>query len=167
MRHPLHPTLVHFPVACWSLAVAADYISLLFGTTTWRYTDGLIAVGCVMALVAMLAGLLEIIRIPEEGNAMRDAIIHAGCMIVALLLFGIRFMQGPYGLQPVAPNVLSFILDAAGFIALFVGGWYGARLVYGHGIGASIPASAPASTPAQQPALEQGDKAVDEQSEDH
>ena len=165
MRHPLHPTLVHFPVACWSLAVAADYISLLFDTTTWRWTDGLIGVGCVMALVAMLAGLVEIIRIPEDGDAMRDAIIHAGTMIAALLLFGTRFMQGPYGLQPVPPNVLSFILDTVGFIILFVGGWYGARLVYGHGIGGS--AAAAASAPAQQPPLQQGDDAVDEQSENH
>src|SRR5699024_8327344 len=153
MRYPLHPTLVHFPVACWSLAVAADYISLWSGTPTWRFTDGLIAVGCVMALLAMLAGLLEIISIPEDGDAMRDAIIHAGFMIAALLLFGIRFMQGPYGLAPVAPNMLSFILDAAGFLVLFIGGWYGGRLVYQHGIGGRVPASAPA----QQPALQQTD----------
>lgn len=135
MRHPLHPTLVHFPVACWSLAVAADYISLLFGTTTWQWTDGLLAVGCVMAVVAMMAGLLEIVRVPEEGLAMRDAIVHVGSMILALLLFGSRLLQGPYGLQPVPPTTLSFILDAAGFITLFVGGWFGGRLVYGHEIG--------------------------------
>ncbi|WP_343251093.1 DUF2231 domain-containing protein, partial [Pseudoxanthomonas sp. KAs_5_3] len=24
MRHPLHPALVHFPIACWSLATAGD-----------------------------------------------------------------------------------------------------------------------------------------------
>lgn len=137
MRHPLHPALVHFPIACWSLAAAADFVSLFFGTTTWRWTDGLLAIGCVTALVAMVAGLVEVVRIADEVDAMRDVIIHAGAMIAALLLFAIRLMQGPYGLQPVAPNTLSFVLDAAGFIALFIGGWCGGRLVYVHGVGRS------------------------------
>ena len=30
MRHPLHPALVHFPIACWSLATAADLAGLAF-----------------------------------------------------------------------------------------------------------------------------------------
>lgn len=135
MRQPLHPALVHFPIACWTLAVAADFISLLYGTTTWRWTDGLLAVGCVVALVAMAAGLVEIVRIPDGSAAMRAAVIHVGAMIAALLLFAARLLQGPYGLQPVAPNLLSFVLDVAGFTALFVGGWFGGRLVHTHGIG--------------------------------
>ena len=31
MSHPLHPALVHFPIACWSLATVTDLASLYWG----------------------------------------------------------------------------------------------------------------------------------------
>lgn len=134
MRHPLHPTLVHFPVACWSLAVFADFASLAVGRTAWQWSPGLLTVGCIMALAAMLAGLLEITHIPDS-KAMRDTIVHMIAMIVALVLFSARLLMGPYGLQPIAPGTLGLVLDAGGFIALAVGGWFGGRLAHGHGVG--------------------------------
>lgn len=134
MRHPLHPALVHFPVACWSLAVIADFASLYFGHAAWQWATGLLMVGCVMAVIAMLAGMLEIARVPE-GAAMRDAYLHMGIMLLALVLFAARLLTGPENFRPGAPATLALVLDAAGFIALAVGGWFGGRLVYGHGIG--------------------------------
>lgn len=66
-----HPMLVHFPVACWSLAVTADVGGLWHGETVWRWSGGLLAVGCGMALIAILAGMIELPRVPE-GPPMRD-----------------------------------------------------------------------------------------------
>lgn len=134
MRHPVHPSLVHFPVACWSLAVATDFASLRFGEAAWSWSAGLLAVGCGMALVAMLAGLVEFARVPE-GPAMRDAYLHMGAMLLALTLFATRLLLRLDQLHPLAPDTLSLLLDAAGFLALAVGGWLGGRLVYGHGVG--------------------------------
>lgn len=134
MRHPLHPALVHFPVACWSLAVAADFASLHFGAAAWAWSGGLLAVGCAMAVVAMLAGLLELARVPE-GVAMRDAYLHMSAMLVALLLFATSLLLRLDHLKPLAPNVASLLLDTGGFLALAVGGWFGGKLVYGHGVG--------------------------------
>lgn len=134
MRHPLHPALVHFPVACWSLAVAADFASLHFGAAAWAWSGGLLAVGCAMAVVAMLAGLLELARVPE-GVAMRDAYLHMSAMLVALLLFATSLLLRLDHLKPLAPNIASLLLDTGGFLALAVGGWLGGKLVYGHGVG--------------------------------
>lgn len=134
MRHPLHPALVHFPVACWSLAVVADFASLWLGEAAWQWSGGLLAVGCTMALAAMLAGLLELPRVPE-GPAMRDTYLHMSVMLVAFGLFTTRLLLRLDHLQPLAPNTVSLLLDAGGFLALAVGGWLGGRLVYGHGIG--------------------------------
>ena len=134
MRHPLHPALVHFPVACWSLAVAADFASLHFGTAAWSWSGGLLAVGCAMAVVAMLAGLLELARVPE-GVAMRDAYLHMSAMLVALLLFATSLLLRLDHLKPLAPNIVSLLLDTGGFVALAVGGWLGGKMVYGHGVG--------------------------------
>ncbi|SBV37302.1 conserved membrane hypothetical protein [uncultured Stenotrophomonas sp.] len=134
MRHPLHPALVHFPVACWSLAVVADFAGLWFGEIAWRWSGGLLAAGCVLALAAMLAGMAELPRVPE-GAAMGDAWRHMGAMLLAFSLFVVRLLLRLDHLQPLPPDRVSFLLDAGGFLALAVGGWFGGRLVYGHGVG--------------------------------
>lgn len=86
MRHPLHPALVHFPVACWTLATAADFVSGWYGEPAWQLAGALLALGCVLAVPAMAAGLLELPRVPE-GKAMRDVYLHMGAMSLALTLF--------------------------------------------------------------------------------
>lgn len=134
MRHPLHPALVHFPIACWSLACACDFASLHFGELAWRWSGGLLTVGCAMALVAMMAGMMELTRVPES-DALRDVYWHMGLMLTATTLFSTRLLLRLDHLQPLAPDSLSLVLDGAGFLCLAVGGWLGGKLVYGHGIG--------------------------------
>lgn len=134
MRHPLHPAFVHFPIACWSLAVAADFSGLWLGETAWGWSGGLLAVGCTMAVFAMLAGMVELSRVPE-GAPMVDAWVHMGAMLIAFTFFTARLILRLDHLQPLAPNMVSLMLDAGGFITLAVGGWFGGRLVYGHGVG--------------------------------
>lgn len=134
MRHPLHPAFVHFPIACWSLAVAADFAGLWLGETAWRWSGGLLAVGCATAVVAMLAGMAELSRVPE-GAPMIDAWAHMGAMLTAFTHFAARLILRLDHLQPLAPDRISLMLDAGGFIAEAIGGWSGGRLVYGHGVG--------------------------------
>lgn len=134
MRHPLHPAVVHFPVACWSLATACDFSSLWLGEAAWRWSSGLLATGCGMAVLALVAGLMELARVPE-GVAMRDAYIHMAAMLAAFALFTTRLLLRLDDLQPLPPDTLALVLDATGFAALAVGGWFGGRLVYGHGVG--------------------------------
>jgi len=136
MRHPLHPALVHFPVACWTLAVAADFVSLFSVESAWRWSAGLLAIGCSMAVPAMLAGLLELPRVPE-GQPLRDTYWHMSANLLAFTLFTTRLLVGLDNWQPVAPDAVALWLDAVGLIGLGGGGWLGGRLVYGHGIGRS------------------------------
>lgn len=134
MRHPLHPALVHFPIACWSLATLTDFGSLWLGESAWRWSAGLLAVGCAVALFAMAAGLLEMARVPD-GPALRDVYWHMGFMLAAFALYTARLFLRLDHLQPLAPDVLALVLVFAGFVTLAIGGWLGGRLVYGHGIG--------------------------------
>ncbi len=134
MRHPLHPALVHFPVSCWSLATLADFGSLWFGESAWKWSAGLLAVGCTVALPAMAAGLMELSRIPD-GQALRDVYLHMGLMLTALVFYSASLLVRLKHLQPLAPGILPLLLDLVGFITLAIGGWLGGRLVYGHGIG--------------------------------
>lgn len=134
MRHPLHPALVHFPVACWSLATLTDFGSLWLGESAWRWSAGLLTVGCIVALLAMAAGVMELSRVPD-GPALRDVYWHMALMLGAFALYTTRLLLRLDHMQGLAPNSVSLLLDFAGFIALAIGGWLGGRLVYGHGIG--------------------------------
>ena len=87
-----------------------------------------------MALVALAAGLIELARVPE-GAAMRDAYWHMGAMLAALTLLATRLLLRLDHLKPLPPDGLSLLLDAGGFLCLAAGGWFGGRLVYGHGVG--------------------------------
>lgn len=137
MRHPLHPMLVHFPVACWSLGTLADFASLHFGEPAWFLSGSLIAIGLVIALAAMAAGMYELTRVPEGGAALRDAYLHMGLMLLAFSLYLasalVRIDEARLG----PPDVVALVTSASGFLALLAGGYMGGRLVYGHGIGGS------------------------------
>ncbi len=137
-RHPLHPALVHFPVACWSLATVADCASLYFGQAAWQWSAGLLAVGCGMALLAMMAGLYELARVPE-GRPLEHAYWHMGLVFMAFTLYVVRLLlgldlsQGYW--QPQAPDVWAIATSVLGFVTLLAGAYVGGRLVYEHGIG--------------------------------
>lgn len=138
-RHPLHPALVHFPVACWSLGVACDAAGLLPAVVGWtggteRWAAGLFGIGCLAALPAMLAGLAELPRVPE-GQPLRDTWAHMAAMLSAFALFTARLLLGLDGLRPQAPGAVALLFGVLGFAVLAVGGWLGGRLVYHHGIG--------------------------------
>jgi uncharacterized membrane protein len=132
-NHPLHPAVVHFPVACWSLAAAADFAGIWLGESAWRWSGGLLVVGCGMAVVAMLAGLLELAHVPE-GPAMRTTYWHMSLMLTAFALFSARLLLRLENFQPMEPDAAALVLDACGMIALLCGGWLGGTLVYHHNI---------------------------------
>src|SRR5690606_25299506 len=101
--------LVHFPIACWSLAVVADFASLQFGEPAWRWSCGLLVVACSAAVFAMLAGLLELSRVPD-GPPLRDTYWHMAAMLLAFALFTTRLLIGLDQWQPVAPDATALWL---------------------------------------------------------
>lgn len=135
MRHPLHPALVHFPVACWSLATLADLASLRFGEAAWRPAGQLLAAGSVLAIPALLAGTYELARITLDSPAWRSVYLHMGAMSAALLLYATSLFLHLDHTRFAAPGAAAIACSALGFAALAVGGWFGGKLVYGHGLG--------------------------------
>ncbi|MBW8824339.1 MAG: DUF2231 domain-containing protein [Xanthomonadales bacterium] len=134
-RHPLHPALVHFPLACWSLATFADVASLHFGERAWWLGGMLLLAGTALAVPAMLAGLYEMVRIPVDSSATRIAYLHMAAMLGAFTLYLASLLLRAGHFQLHQPGNASLVLDIAGFLALAAGGWCGGQLVYHHGIG--------------------------------
>ena len=79
MKHPLHPALVHFPVACWTLASMADALSLFWRTGPLQLLAAvLLALGCALGLLAATAGFIELLKLPANHPAERTAYQHMG-----------------------------------------------------------------------------------------
>lgn len=135
MRHPLHPTLAHFPVACWSLATLADFMSLRYGPAAWRLAGTLLWVGAAFAVPTFLLGVVELIRIPKEPAPVRIGFVHMGVMFTAFVLYLVSLMLRVHEGHIGAPDMAARIVSAVGFCVLLGGGWLGGTLVYGYGAG--------------------------------
>lgn len=134
MSHPLHPALVHLPIASWSLATAADLLGLVLGEPAWRFAGLLHAIGTLSALVAMAAGFADLLALPAEHPALRDAQRHLLWVSLAWSGYAASLLLRVDGLSLRAPDTLALALSAAAFAALAVAGWFGGRLVYEHGL---------------------------------
>lgn len=135
MAHPVHPAIVHFPIACWTLSTIGDVAGIWWGTLVWEVSGVLLITGTVTAIAAMATGLLELHKTKEDEQASRTAELHMQLVLAAWMLYGLsllmRWMENRNG----APDTVGIALSVAGLITLTAAGWYGGKLVYEHGIG--------------------------------
>jgi len=134
--HPLHPAVVHFPVALLLSASAAD-LALLAGVTSDVHIGSvLMAGGLVMGLVAMGAGLLDFTKL--EAAVVPHAVRHMTVMGIAWLGYAIAlYLRRDAFSGGVTIGSASIALSLASALLLSVGGWLGGRLVYTFGAGVS------------------------------
>lgn len=136
MSHPVHPAVVHFPVACWSLATAADAVGLFWAPPwLWQLAFALTVLGCAFGLVAALAGFWELLKLPAEHPAGSTAHAHMGLALTSWCLYAGSALLRLHDRQPLPPDALALALSGAGLLALLATGWLGGRLVYGYGVG--------------------------------
>lgn len=136
-RHPLHPALVHFPVACWTAVPVMDALQLVLRDPLWwRCSYWLLVVGIVSGLAAMALGLFDLLRLPAQHPGQRPAQRHMLWMGSAWTLFVFDLLlRSPQ--HPPAPAMAwaGLALSIAGFVVMLVGAHAGAELVYRHGVG--------------------------------
>lgn len=136
MSHPLHPALVHYPVACWTLAALADFAGLAWHPDwLWPAAAGLAALGCAFGLLAAGAGLLELARLGNGHPATATALWHMLLALTTWCVFAGSLVARVRGGALVPPGTLVFVLDAAGLAGVLATGWLGGTLVYRHGVG--------------------------------
>lgn len=141
MRHPLHPALVHFPIACWSLATAADLASPVWGEPAWRLAGVLLVAGIGFSIPAMLAGFLELAKVAEDNPAIKDVNRHMIMVMSALTCYVVSLFLRLHGTELIEPGLLAIGLSVLGFLCLGMAGWLGGKLVYGHRLGVSPPSA--------------------------
>jgi uncharacterized membrane protein len=134
LGNPLHPMLVHFPIAFWTAGSACDALTLLGVRGAWPFGWYALAAGCAMALPVAVAGLLDIARLDDA--AARVANRHMLAMVSALAAYSGALLTRSHGCAPLPePELAPVALGALGFVLLAIGGHLGASLVYRHGAG--------------------------------
>jgi uncharacterized membrane protein len=136
MRHPLHPMLVHVPVACWLLAPLSDGAALAAGgPVLWTLSALLLGVGVAWGALAATAGAMDYARAHAVAPRLVNAhvLLMGGAWTIALLS-----LLGRIGAdrQVAVPPPWWAVAACFGTALLMIAGaWCGGEMVYGRGIG--------------------------------
>jgi uncharacterized membrane protein len=135
--------LVHFPIAFWSCAVAADLVGLFnYAELAAGVAFGSLALGCATGLLAMIAGVVDFTGLRKDSLARDPAVSHLMAMCGAWLVFLVALALR--GFPPTTPvSTAALIASAAGFLAMAYGAWLGGKLVYAYGVGVTSPTPSP------------------------
>lgn len=134
--HPLHPALVHFPLALWFTAVFWDVIGWWRPDPLWwQMAYWCLALGLAISVLVLTTGLIDYLALPAEQPGIDTATAHMMAMFSATTAFGASWMLRALNGAAGVPSAWALLLGLFGAALLAVGGWLGGTLVYRHGIG--------------------------------
>lgn len=147
--HPIHQSLVVFPVGLLASSVIFDVICLMTGLETMAVVSyWMLSAGLVAAVVVIPFGLMDYSKIPANTRAKTVGMMHGlGNAVVAALFIVSWMMREPNVIPPTTAMIWSFL----GFALTLVTAWLGGELVSRLGIGVYDDASPNASNSMKEP----------------
>ena len=135
-RHPIHATLVPFPIVCFTLTLFTDIAYWRTGNLMWaNFSAWLLFVGIVVGALAALAGVVDLLarsRVRGLGTAWGHGL---GNLVVLGLAVLNSLVHARDGWTSVVPQGL--MLSALTVLVMIVTVWLGRSMVFRHGIGVS------------------------------
>lgn len=132
--HPIHPMLIHFPVAALIGLIAADLAYVLTGDYFWaRAGVWLVGVGVVGGWVSGSVGLLDLLlvdKIRRLITAWCHAILAVMLLSLATLNWMLRIGQADAAILP-----WGLYLSLASGVLIALTSFFGGQLVYDHAVG--------------------------------
>jgi uncharacterized membrane protein len=137
--HPIHPIVVHFPIALLCVSVAFDALASRWPTGGLRESS----------LYTLLAGVMSAVLAVATGGMEEDLAERAGApkavlelheslgtvtLVVFVALLGLRLAMQWGWLKEI--RSLTVGLGVIGIVILALTGYWGGELVYTYGIGA-------------------------------
>jgi len=137
LGHPLHPILVHVPMAMWPGALIFDLLSKwqIGGNAMVRLSFYAIAFGLIASVLAVTTGLIDWTGIKKEKPAWKIGLYHMILNLVVALLFAINLglrMQNFRDASTIAGAPL--LLSVVGTVLLIGSAYLGGMMTYHYGI---------------------------------
>ncbi len=133
MGSPVHPVLVHMPIALYMASLFFDAVTVWRGGAfSARAAFWLIALGLIGQVGAMASGLPDYLAIAKDqmSPAFRIVRLHA---LLGLGLFVLYLLNLATRIEGV--TFIAIVMNLIGNGLLGLQGRYGGELVYRHGIG--------------------------------
>ncbi|MCC5900354.1 MAG: DUF2231 domain-containing protein [Halomonas sp.] len=134
--HPLHPVMIHFPVAALMALVASDLAYWYTSDSFWlRSGLWLAGVGAFGGWIASIAGIIDLVTVSRIRRLITGW-SHAIVAVVMLSLASLNWLLRLNEPSAILPWGLAISLLTAALIAL--AGWLGGQLVYEHAVGVDV-----------------------------
>jgi len=134
LGHPVHPAIVHFPIALLLSATVADLAWVAGITADTHIAAVLMAAGLGGGLLAMGAGFVDFMRLDEAiiPHATRHMMVAGFAWLGYAIAFYLR-RDALWGTAAIEMPTIA--TSVASSLLLALGGWLGGRLVYNFGAG--------------------------------
>lgn len=134
--HPIHATLVPFPIVCFTLTLLTDIAYWWTSNLMWQhFSEWLLLAGLVFGVLAALAGAVDFL-FRRQVRAQGPSWLHAiGGDVVLCLAFVNSLVHAADGWTGVVPWGL--VLSAATVVVMMATDWLGRALVFRHRVGVS------------------------------
>jgi uncharacterized membrane protein len=132
---PLHPMLVHFPVALYPTSLVFDALSHLRddGNPFVVGAFSLIVIALAVSALAVAAGFADFLLIENGTRTWRIAVLHMSMQLVTAGLFLANAVLRGRDLDVTSTPTGPIVLSVVGLLTLTVGAALGGELVYRHG----------------------------------
>ncbi|MCQ4326888.1 hypothetical protein CXK94_09770 [Stutzerimonas stutzeri] len=137
--HPLHPMMIHFPVAALLGLVPVDLAHLwTLDAFWWRAGLWLAGVGAIGGWVASIAGLIDLLTVPQIRRKV-TAWCHAILAVMMLSLASLNWLLRYQGLANGDSDVMwGLYLSLLTAVLIALAAFLGGRLVYEHAVGVDL-----------------------------
>lgn len=149
MSHPIHPLMVHFPIALLFTSVFFDLLGIMTENKSFRQTAfWLLILGLFGGIIAAGFGAWSEEAVEAAGVPEAAVDRHETFAVITLIVFGILliFRWWIKDRWAVQARVIYLSVAMLGLLLLGTTGFYGGELVYRYGAGVKSSASPPAGT---------------------
>jgi uncharacterized membrane protein len=139
--HPIHPTLIHFPIAALIGLVGSDLGYVLTEDPFWaRVSLWLAGVGTIFGAISGLAGLVDLVSVARIRRLI-TAWAHA---ILAVMLLSLASFNWLLRIDDPSAHIVPWGLYISLLTVLLIGltGFLGGRLVYEFAVGVDVEEAA-------------------------
>ena len=117
MKHPIHPMLVHFPIAAWFISTIGDIAGLFTNEQVSWVAGVLLVIGVITALFAMISGLIELGKIDQQSPAIKIANNHMMLMMISWFFYAVSLFLRLNGIKLCLKKSMAINFSIVPFVA--------------------------------------------------